>query len=815
MRVFEPLQESDPQQVGHYRILARLGSGGMGVVYLGRSRAGRAVAVKVVNAALAGDPEFRLRFAREVALARTVSGFFTAGVIDADMEGSPPWLATAYVAGLSLEEIIEEYGPWPETSVRTLGAGLAEALESIHTAGVVHRDLKPANVLLAPDGPRVIDFGISLAVGGARLTRTDALIGTPGFMSPEQVVGDPVGPPGDVFCLGAVLVYAATGTGPFGTGSAQSLWYRIANLEPTLDALPAGLRAVVAQCLDKRPERRPTTEALLGELAGPDTARGSVTELFADTAWLPENVVDALRAGTARPLPATPAPTPSVPGDDPVRPAAATVPRAEAEPTRARVGPKPPGSPADTDPEAVPEPGEPPRNPVSEVTTDSSGAEPQDTGASAVPRPAAPDSQDTRPPEKAPFATESSGLRTPPTQPRSGEAGDGEDPGDAVTSRRRGVSRRQALIALRVLGVATLGFAGWRLFGDGDGDGDDDGRGERSGGPVGSPSPLPSTPGSLRWSFTTGEFVSSSPAVVGGVVYCGSGDNKLYAIDAATGRRLWEFTTRDKVFSSPAVADGIVYVGSGDRNLYAIEAATGRQRWAFTTGGWVRSSPAVDDGTVYIGSGDKNLHAVDLVTGRQRWRYSTGAEVNSSPAVADGTVYVGDDDGRLHAVDAATGRRRWTFTTTPRRVRSTPAVEDGTVYVSSYDKHLYAVDAATGKQRWTFPTGGRVPSSPKVVDGVVYLGSIDRNVYAIDAATGNRRWAFTAGAELYSSPAIADGVLYIGDYAGRFYAIDLAAGRERWTYATGDKITSDPVVGIAEGTVYLSSYDTKIYALHV
>lgn len=202
MEAFEPLHADDPRQVGPFRIVARLGAGGMGQVYLGRSKAGRAVAVKVVRPDLAGDSEFRRRFAREVAVARTVSGFFTAGVVAADPDGSPPWLATAYVPGLSLDRAVSEFGPWPEASVLALGAGLAEALEATHGAGVVHRDLKPSNVLLAPDGPRVIDFGISVALEASRLTRTDMVVGTPGFMSPEQLTGDPVGPPSDVFSLG-------------------------------------------------------------------------------------------------------------------------------------------------------------------------------------------------------------------------------------------------------------------------------------------------------------------------------------------------------------------------------------------------------------------------------------------------------------------------------------------------------------------------------------------------------------------------------------------------------------------------------------
>ncbi|MEV4445347.1 serine/threonine-protein kinase [Streptomyces mirabilis] len=234
MEAFEMLEAGDPRQVGRYRIVARLGEGGMGRVYLGRSPGGRAVAVKVVRPELADDGDFRRRFAREVAAARRVNGVFTAGVVDADPDGSPAWLATAYVPGVPLGDAVAAHGPWPEGPVLALGAGLAEALEAIHAAEVVHRDLKPSNILLAPDGPRVIDFGISVTGEASALTRTGVVVGTPGFMSPEQLTGKPVGPASDVFSLGAVLAFTATGAGPFGTGSAHALSFRVVYEEPDL-----------------------------------------------------------------------------------------------------------------------------------------------------------------------------------------------------------------------------------------------------------------------------------------------------------------------------------------------------------------------------------------------------------------------------------------------------------------------------------------------------------------------------------------------------------------------------------------------------
>ncbi|MDQ3403985.1 MAG: serine/threonine protein kinase [Actinomycetota bacterium] len=266
-------------KIGAYQVVGRLGGGAMGTVHLALSPGGRLVAVKVARPQLAEDPRFRERFRREIAMARAVGGFWTAAVVDADPDAELPWLATEYVPGPDLHEAIHTAGALPPDSVRGLAAGLAEALAAIHAAGLVHRDLKPSNVLLASDGPRVIDFGISKALEGAGLTATGMLVGTPGYLSPEQIEGREVGPSSDVFAFGAVVVFASSGRNPFGEGDTAALLYRAVHTKPDLRNVPHDLREVVSRCLERTPSARPTAPELVTTLGGRATGD-----------WLPTSV---------------------------------------------------------------------------------------------------------------------------------------------------------------------------------------------------------------------------------------------------------------------------------------------------------------------------------------------------------------------------------------------------------------------------------------------------------------------------------------------------------------------------------------------
>ncbi len=311
------LEPGDPVVMGPYRLRGQLGAGGMGRVFLGLSAGGRLVAVKVIRGDLAMDPEFRGRFRREVAAARKVSHQFTAPVIDADLDGPVPWLATAYVSGPSLADAVAEHGPLPAGSVLQLAAGLAEGLRAIHAAGIVHRDLKPSNVLLAGDGPRVIDFGISLTGDGGALTRTGLVVGSPGFMSPEQAEGREVGLASDIFSLGAVLTFAATGQGPFGTGSNMTLVHRLVSGQPALDRVPAEVRPLVERCLAADPRERPTARVLLAETGAvqpvswlPDPVTRLFTRYSAQAAT-PAHADPAYVPTTISPVPAAISPQPT------------------------------------------------------------------------------------------------------------------------------------------------------------------------------------------------------------------------------------------------------------------------------------------------------------------------------------------------------------------------------------------------------------------------------------------------------------------------------------------------------------------------
>jgi len=346
-------------------------------------------------------------------------------------------------------------------------------------------------------------------------------------------------------------------------------------------------------------------------------------------------------------------------------------------------------------------------------------------------------------------------------------------------------------------------------------------------------------PGTVLWTFPTQGEVWSSPAVQDGVVYFGSDDHSVYAVNVKTHKLKWQFTTGDIVRSRPAVDKGKVYISSDDGYLFAVNAKTGKQVWKFDMGrslvkrepmpqswDYMQSSPVVADGVVYVGTGNLSFFAVDAKTGQEKWHAQIGLYVRDTPAVADGVVYVGDWLGTLHAFDAKTGQVKWEFSTHGAVIPS-PTVVDGVIYVGSKFPCLYALDAETGKQNWCHSFGTSwVESSAAVIDGTVYVGSSDlQRVKAIDAATGELKWDFLTEGDPWSSPAVSYGVVYIGSTKGYLYALDAVTGAHLWNVKTGKSldasahepvrfdggVVSSPMV--VDGVVYFGGLDGKLYAV--
>ncbi|MCI4042686.1 serine/threonine-protein kinase [Streptomyces sp. TRM75563] len=396
---FQPLKADDPAVVGGYRLAAVLGAGGMGKVYLSYTPGGRPLAIKVIRAEFSEDPEFRRRFQQEVRAAQRVQGLYTAPVIDSDTEGAQPWLATAYVPGPSLAHAVSRHGGLPLRSVLLLTVGVAEALGVIHGAGIVHRDLKPANVLLASDGPRVIDFGIARAADTTALTGTGVSVGTPAFMAPEQAAAGTITPATDVFALGQIAAYAAIGAPAFGDGPSHAVLYRIVHEDPDLSRLPDELRPLVTRCLSRDPADRPALADIIRichEISPEPLRQGED--------WLPQAVAGSI---TERHQLPAPAPTP------PPQPTTA--------PTPTQASPQAPSTP-------------PPGGPHYTPTGYAVAAAPTQTGPAAPGAPgappAAPGAPGTVPPGHWQQNTRPQGYPTPPPHQQSGFAQPGfQQPG--------------------------------------------------------------------------------------------------------------------------------------------------------------------------------------------------------------------------------------------------------------------------------------------------------------------------------------------------------------------------------------------------
>ncbi|MDG9713139.1 serine/threonine-protein kinase [Streptomyces sp. DH10] len=694
-----------PEYAGHYRLESCLGSGGMGVVHLARSTSGMKLAVKVVHAEFAKDPEFRGRFRQEVGAARRVSGAFTAPVVDADHEAGRPWMATLFIPGPTLAQEVKRNGPMAPAQLRRLMAGLAEALRDIHRVGVVHRDLKPSNVLLAEDGPKVIDFGISRPKDSELRTETGKLIGTPPFMAPEQFRRPrEVGPAADVFALGSVMVHAATGRGPFDSDSPYVVAYQVVHDEPELAGVPEELAPLVLRCLAKEPEDRPSPDELMRELR-------SVSASYDTQAFIPAQRVD------------------EVPAEE------------EAEAEAAEQGGGGPGVPASGSGErrsrlrlgrrAALGAGA-----LGLAVAGALAAVPVLVGGSPAPEVTAP-------------RTTSAAFAAWEAPPLSGKS----MPQCSYAAGKLLCAQTGLVFALDPVDGRLL----WRHRLDGVA-----ASGPPSGAPVVSgglvPAGLGQGPRVTMLDPGSGDVERRQELpgygglrAVGGMLLLTAADGTVTAVESASGEVKWRHRIpgQDTPYFVSFPGDPLAYAasvsGDGSRTkVTAVDPGTGDVRWDARLEGSLQPLGTVDGAVVFV--------SVDAVLGDARAVVRYDPESRASVrvplriplqqvegSVRGDVVHLMATGGALVAVDLEARKQRWSLETGAVR-GSKPVADDRYVYVTVPDGRLLAVDARRGKLvGQTSPRLGdrsdRVPAAlpePVLVDGRVYAGAPDGTVFAVN-----------------------------------------------------------------------------------
>ncbi|OEJ37288.1 serine/threonine protein kinase [Streptomyces agglomeratus] len=727
----EPLQSDDPRELGTYRLLARLGAGGMGRVYLARSPGGRTVAVKVVRQDLATDQAFRQRFRHEVDIARAVSGRYTAPVVDAAPDAPLPWLATAYVLGPDLTDVVASHGALPEPTVRALGAGLAAALQEIHAAGLIHRDLKPSNVLLAADGPRVIDFGIARAVDGSRMTQTGVVVGSPGYMPPEQALGRDVGTAGDVFSLGAVLAFAATGRSAFGDLAPAAMLYQVVHEEPDLAGVPPMLTGLIRACLAKNPAARPSPAEILQSLAP-----GGTGEVLAD--WLPSAVSSTIATHASRILDLdTPAQgtTPAAYGPPPtvLDASSRNHPAQQPTSTQAAAAPQAPATPQAPTSTGFPAPSR--RRFLGLAAGGVAGVAVAGTGGTW-------------------WLTRDGSKKKPKADGKDGEATNNAEP-EVFKTPPNGVApqplwHNQAASLSRNYDVPP------RVFGDsflvlGD-----------------TTAAYDVRTGKRKWARKEISGPADTLTVSGNTLFLPGPDydGTVIGYDIRTGKESWR--TRlggrmDGEVQVAAVDDKRVYVVAVltdddiDKRLNAIAAIDIRTReivWQEQ-----RDEGTQDDIALTVGDGHliythgaidddlKNLTVRDARTGTQRWNRRI-ADDEVQPTIFGGMVFLGGEN-LLRAVDLKTGRDVWKLSPNGRRGFHRPSVLRGVLYVMDYDRGVWAIEPKTSKKIWMSEELGSREFGEWMVrtDDSLYIASYfeQGGVYALSAKDGSYRWNYNDG----------------------------------------------------------------------
>ena len=708
----EELRPGDPDRVGPYRLVARLGAGGMGVVYLGCSPGGLLVALKVVRARLAGDAEYRARFRREVASARTVSGAYTASVLDADPDAGTPWLATAYLPGLSLREAVAAHGRFPADTVRLLATGLAEALADIHRAGLTHRDLKPGNIMLTADGPRVIDFGIARPEDAVSITRANRSPGTRGFMSPEQAAGGEVGPASDMFSLGAVLAFAATGEESRADGR-EAL-----SRSGMADRL---LRDLIRDCRRRDRTQRPSAADLLTRLDPAVSAQGAT--------WLPAGVVEAIdhRTAQARHLSQAPA----------IRPRAESVRSVAADPAR-----------------------------MAEATADGQDTAEGGTGrgtsrrrlllgggallafagtavgvGAALSRSGGPDP-----------GTAAAGPSGTPTKGRSPSVPPAPPPRAVSRWKVRvgdyypdlfttgGLVLAQVEGRLRALDPAT-GKTRWKHGSWGED------HVSAVGGDVfvydpalgdGYLAMVRAASGADRWTHPGPPGKVPMYPVVGESVAC-YGYDSVTALDLDDGRPRWTAPVKAEL---GVAVDGDLVIAVDRTRVAALDIHSGGDRWIRPLD-WGHY-PQACYGLVFVCDGPGAVHALRAADGQPAWKRQVGETVYPSFGFASGggVVFFGTAEGDVLALRATTGevvwKRRLGAESSSRNLWNALGAAGDMLYVGGADRNVHALRGSDGRTEWTYPADVTVRTSPPVtVDGgMTFIGTAEGFVEALSPPAG-------------------------------------------------------------------------------
>ena len=821
----DPYKTQGSQIIGEYRLGRKLGGGGFGSVYLAEHvHEHTQVAIKILQVPLI-KPEDLRDFIKEAGTMTLLRHPHIIPLLYFNLSSEGfPFLVMEYAPQGTLRDRHPKGTQVRLASIVEYVDQISSALQYAHDHRIIHRDVKPENMLLRADGTLLLsDFGIAKLLEQSTLMSVQTQIGTPVYMAPEQHMGHPCFA-SDQYALAVVVYEWISGTRPFqGTSFGLAVQHMTAppssllNLLPTL---PPPIEQVIFKALAKTPEQRFATMQEFASAFRAAVLAANFSGIYPKTVTADEN--------------------PPQEEDMSELPITSTSKHTESE---INISSTPQLTPTDQP-----------------LRTDSEAYTPSAPQLPLTDRPIEPDPQINTPSlpqlpitdqpitHDTPIGQAPDQINNPPSShpmPAPSPVVAIGKSSEVVKALRRSSPLKRNLFILGsglLIGFIILALVFNRVGVNSPPN--QQANGNQSHTLSTSHSTLTAavlntnTVSGLikKWAFKTGGRVESSPAVVGRVVYFGSTDNNVYALDAQSGLKKWVFHTQGTIVSSPAIADGIVYIGSDDKKLYAIDAQSGLKKWAFLTGGSVSAPPTVANGIVYVGSQDGNVYAIDAQSGLKKWAFHTESSAASSPGppgpqgprprpstptVADGILYISTTDSNVYAIDAQSGLQKWAFHT-ESSVSSTPAVVDRVVYVGSQDGNVYAINAQSGLKMWSFQTGNSVASppngappppiasSPAVVGGVVYIGSEDKNVYAIDAQSGKQKWAFQTGFFVVSSPAVRDGVVYVGSFDKNLYAIDAQSGLKKWAFATEDVIHSSPTV--VDGMVHVGSFDSNLYA---